>query len=48
MGFNLINIVKKLKKFIETSKSTQVRNIGELEELKRNMINTVRNFIEKA
>ena len=45
---HLLYIIKKLKEFIETSESTQVRNVSELEELKRNMINTVRNFIEKA
>ena len=43
-----ISIVKRLKEFVETSESTQVRNISELIELKRKMINTVRNFIEKT
>ena len=44
----LISIVKRLKEFVETSESAQVRNISELVELKRKMINTVRNFIEKT
>ena len=48
IGFNSINIVKKLKEFIEISDSIQVRNISELEGLKGSMVNTIRNFIEKA
>lgn len=46
-GSQPINIVKKLREFVKTSGSTQVRNISELEKLKK-MINTIKNFIEKT
>lgn len=45
-----LDMVRKLKEFIEVSMSGEytIHNIGELRELKRKMINVVRNFIEEA
>ena len=44
------NVVKKLKEFIEVSMTGKytVRSIGELRELKRKMIDTVRKFVKEA